>query len=309
MVYNEAMKIFSYAFRIRFVAALSILPFLLGLVIVGRSLISWNMEDVVVSLMFGILGALPLIPAHFLYRGKAWARIFFIIAALLGAIMGLLSFIDGMRERFFIIDFPGHILSIMYNVANINLFPRLGGNSAYEVIISASIIAINMLVIACLINWKSMRSRFDGTYQPAAHIKHMRLARLGAYIIDHLFGGLVLILSLMFMGREAFGTGTFFIRISIAIIVICGVEIIFIICRSQTIGKYFMNLRVVDANTGARISAIRYIFLREFIGSWLVGLGAIPGFNLYRIVDSAFIFSKDERTIHDLIAGTKVVRC
>ena len=256
------MKIFSYHFCVRFILALSILPFLLGLTIVGRSLISWNIEDILSSLLFGILGALPLIPAYFLYRGREWARRFFIIATGIGLIAGLLSFLRGIREHFFFIDFPGHVLSIIYNIAHINLFPRFEYDPTYAAIVSASVVAINLLVLACLINWEAMRYSANNAGKSVSHSKHMRLARLGAYVIDHLFGAFALIISLMFMGREAFNTGTFFTRISIAIVVVFTVEIIFIIRRSQTLGKYLMNLQVVDAKTGARIGALRYVFLQ-----------------------------------------------
>ena len=78
--------------------------------------------------------------------------------------------------------------------------------------------------------------------------------------------------------------------------------------RGQTIGKIIMKIRIVDAVTGEHPGWARLILLRTIVNSVIIGiLNILPGAGvLYFIVDSLFIFRADHRTIHDLIAGTRV---
>ena len=76
--------------------------------------------------------------------------------------------------------------------------------------------------------------------------------------------------------------------------------------NGQTIGKMLLNIRIVSIDDrpigGAGLLLKRYlpmsmISLVPFIGSLLA------------LVDVLFIFRKDRRCVHDLIARTKVVIC
>ena len=57
-----------------------------------------------------------------------------------------------------------------------------------------------------------------------------------------------------------------------------------------------------DANPGF----VKVILLRIFVNG-LIGMVPIVGF-FYSLVDIVFIFREDQRCLHDLIAGTKVVK-
>ena len=90
------------------------------------------------------------------------------------------------------------------------------------------------------------------------------------------------------------------------------VQMVLLATRGQTIGKIIKKIRVVDAVTGEHPGWARLIFLRTIV-SWLISgaLNVIPFVGqglggLYFLVDSLFIFRADHRTIHDLIAGTRV---
>jgi uncharacterized RDD family membrane protein YckC len=85
----------------------------------------------------------------------------------------------------------------------------------------------------------------------------------------------------------------------------------------QTIGKYFMEIRIVNAKSSERRLRGSDFFLRQvliliaclfFI---LIFIGGQPQYSLIPflliLVDSIFIFRKDRRCLHDLMAGTKVV--
>ena len=65
-----------------------------------------------------------------------------------------------------------------------------------------------------------------------------------------------------------------------------------------------MNVRIVDSVTGAHPGWARLILLRVIVQSILTSIPFVGG--IYFIVDSLFIFREDRRTIHDMIAGTRV---
>ena len=85
--------------------------------------------------------------------------------------------------------------------------------------------------------------------------------------------------------------------INIAIFI---VQMVLLVTRGQTIGKIVMKIRIVDAETGEHPGGWRIIMLRVIAHAIL--LVTI----IYLPIDSLFIFRKDRRTIHDLIAQTRV---
>ena len=98
----------------------------------------------------------------------------------------------------------------------------------------------------------------------------------------------------------------------LAFLVIFIVQMVLLATRGQTIGKIIMKIRIVDAQTGEHPGWARLILLRTIVNGLISGvLNAIPVVgqglgSLYVIIDSLFIFRADRRTIHDLIAGTRV---
>lgn len=81
--------------------------------------------------------------------------------------------------------------------------------------------------------------------------------------------------------------------------------------RSQSIGKYLLNIQIYDTQTKKRMTFWRILLLRDFVGRTLV-LGALPIVGIlfqipYGIIDSLFIFSKDRQTLHDRIAHSIVI--
>lgn len=98
----------------------------------------------------------------------------------------------------------------------------------------------------------------------------------------------------------------------LSLFVVFIVQMALLATRGQTIGKIIMGIRIVDARTGEHPGWARLILLRTIV-NWLISgtLNAVPlvgpGLSgIYFIVDSLFIFREDRRTIHDLIAGTRV---
>jgi uncharacterized RDD family membrane protein YckC len=93
--------------------------------------------------------------------------------------------------------------------------------------------------------------------------------------------------------------------------------------RGQTIGKILYGLRIVRASDNARAGLVRAVLLRSLVpsisaspfapstymqlGDWgLAWPAALVG--LIALCDCLFIFRDDRRCLHELIAGTKVVR-
>ncbi len=73
---------------------------------------------------------------------------------------------------------------------------------------------------------------------------------------------------------------------------------------SQTLGKRFMNIIIIDKD-GNPCGFLTNVILREWIIG-LIGLFPVVGV-IIRLVDILFIFRTDRRCIHDMIAGTKVI--
>ena len=87
-------------------------------------------------------------------------------------------------------------------------------------------------------------------------------------------------------------------------------QALLITVRGQNLGKLLLGVRVVRADTGAPAGFGRGVMLR-----FAVPVGLIITLNaffmlglVFLIVDYAFMFRADRRCLHDLMAGTKVVR-
>lgn len=75
--------------------------------------------------------------------------------------------------------------------------------------------------------------------------------------------------------------------------------------NGQTLGKYLVGIKIVDMYTN-KMPFFRLIFTR-IVPMWVVAYVPIIG-GLLNLVNILFIFRADRRCIHDLIAGTQVVR-
>lgn len=76
--------------------------------------------------------------------------------------------------------------------------------------------------------------------------------------------------------------------------------------RGQSVGKAAVGTRIVSADDGRLVPFGRIVLLRQLPPAF-VGLLPFP-YVILSLIDPLFIFRQDRRCIHDLIAGTKVVR-
>ncbi|HEY8537235.1 MAG TPA: RDD family protein [Steroidobacteraceae bacterium] len=136
--------------------------------------------------------------------------------------------------------------------------------------------------------------------------------RLGAFIID------VILLSIVTMPYmwtsnlaeramsdqlEANDTLTLLLVTLIGYLVLNG----YLLHKSgQTIGKRLIGIRIVSATDGQLVS-LGKLFGARYVPIQLAGLVPFIG-NFLWIADALFIFREDRRCLHDLIAGTRVVK-
>ncbi len=128
--------------------------------------------------------------------------------------------------------------------------------------------------------------------------------RLVAVIIDALIYFAVAVVAGI-VGFLAFGGEIAAVVLAvISAIVVFVIQMVLLGSRGQTIGKIAMKVRIIDSVTGMHPGWARLVLLRTILHGILTGIPFVGG--IYWLVDALFIFRADHRTIHDLIAGTRV---
>ena len=140
--------------------------------------------------------------------------------------------------------------------------------------------------------------------------------RLGAYIIDTIIAGIVLVAVAYFnpgplgvtmldimrdpMTQQMSTAG------SIAFVIIfMAINSYLLVTKGQTLGKWMLGIRIVDAASNGAATAVKLLGLR-YVLVLLLPLIPVVG-QLLGLIEVVFIFRDDRRCVHDLIAGTKVV--
>lgn len=86
------------------------------------------------------------------------------------------------------------------------------------------------------------------------------------------------------------------------IVVFTVIQLAYLTTRGQTLGKMICKVKVVMFADGKNGGFVPNVLLRTIVNGLI---GMVP---FYGIVDIFFIFREDRRCIHDLIAGTVVVK-
>lgn len=81
---------------------------------------------------------------------------------------------------------------------------------------------------------------------------------------------------------------------------------VLIATRSQSVGKILLSLRIVRATDGGKSPFVRSFLVRSGVPAVIEYIPLVGG--LFWLVDTCFIFRADRRCLHDLMAGTKVVK-
>ena len=91
-----------------------------------------------------------------------------------------------------------------------------------------------------------------------------------------------------------------------AMLVLFGVQLWMLVTRGQTIGKRALGVRIVRFEDEVNPGFVKVFLLRAVVPAFI---GAVPYLGvLFTLTDICFIFREDRRCLHDLIAGTKVVK-
>lgn len=89
---------------------------------------------------------------------------------------------------------------------------------------------------------------------------------------------------------------------AVGALVLLVVQVYLLMQRSQSIGKYFAKIQIMDYETDMPAGLVRTFLLRSVVNHLISRF--CPG--IYFLVDSLFVFSEEHRCLHDLIAGTYV---
>ncbi len=83
------------------------------------------------------------------------------------------------------------------------------------------------------------------------------------------------------------------------------IQIILIATRGQTLGKMILNIKIVDEVTLEKTTFFRSVLLRsvlvKYLGYYFISI-------LLFVIDFGFLFSKKNRTVHDRLAKTLVIK-
>lgn len=89
----------------------------------------------------------------------------------------------------------------------------------------------------------------------------------------------------------------------LAVLIYLFIQVYLLTTKGQTIGKKLLKIKIVQYPSGMEGGFTRNFLLRYFVNNLFAYL--IP---LYGIVDVLFIFSEEQRCLHDRLAGTMVIQ-
>jgi len=111
------------------------------------------------------------------------------------------------------------------------------------------------------------------------------------------------------MGSDVETMSTSFTTTLVATVINIGIFLLingkFLASNGQTVGKKLMGVKIVSLSGG--ILPLKDVILRRYAPPVLISIIPIIG-GIFCLADVLCIFRGDRRCIHDLIAGTKVVR-
>ena len=135
--------------------------------------------------------------------------------------------------------------------------------------------------------------------------------RFGGALIDSLLSVIIVIPVMIFLGifvqikeRQRIFLGQQIGFFMFGILLFLALHGYLIAKHGQTIGKKIVGTKMVDLN-GQLVPLGKIYFLRYFIVSLIIQMPLLG--QLFALTDCLFIFRKDKRCIHDIIAGTQVV--
>lgn len=139
-----------------------------------------------------------------------------------------------------------------------------------------------------------------------------RLARFVGAMIDTLILFALLIPLLMYSGHWQLAMAGQESVIDVAMMSLLSISVFLTINgyllakRGQTVGKIITKIRIVDNETNKLLPFVRVYGLRYLPLGVITYVGTLG--SLIALVDILFVFSVDRRCLHDIIAGSKVIK-
>lgn len=138
-----------------------------------------------------------------------------------------------------------------------------------------------------------------------------RWSRLWASIIDSLIMMLVIVPAMYFTGAfDDLANGvepSLVYNLAIGLLGFVVFFLIngkFLISDGQTIGKKILGIKIVDLN--GNLPGVKQHLLKRYAVYFIPGQVPVVG-QIFSVVNILFIFGKEKRCLHDMVAGTKVV--
>ncbi len=152
-----------------------------------------------------------------------------------------------------------------------------------------------------------------GLYNEPVQVTEAMLAsplqRLGARLVDGAMCSIIMALVFFFAGvsllASAFNPSGALSTIAIGYLAYIGVNIYFLCTAGQTIGKKLMGVRIARLD-GRKASFWAVIFIR-MLAFFILTIIPFIGWAI-ALIDICFIFRSDRRMLHDLLAGTVVLK-
>lgn len=138
-----------------------------------------------------------------------------------------------------------------------------------------------------------------------------RWQRLGAYLLDLLILVAVVVVLVMplayyFEDLELSERGYEMAALVIGLFAFLAMNWHLLVTRGQTVGKKIVGIHMVDYKTQT-VPPISRVLTFRFLPFWLLGFVPVLG-DIILIIDALFIFGMEKRCLHDLMAGTMVIR-
>jgi uncharacterized RDD family membrane protein YckC len=148
--------------------------------------------------------------------------------------------------------------------------------------------------------------------QPLAERLAGRGRRLVATLIDMLLVPALTVLLIMITGvvehAEAFRNLMWVLYVFLlAVLSYLVLNGYWLYTRGQTVGKRVMKVAIIETASGERAAFWKLIGIRALFFP-LLFVVISPVLAVLPIVDQAFVFGKSRRCVHDLAAGTSVIR-
>jgi len=132
--------------------------------------------------------------------------------------------------------------------------------------------------------------------------------RILACLIDLSIGVLAVLLATFTLSQSVDNVLSI-IGVFVSVAIVLGVivyQAVSLSSTGQTVGKRMMQLRVVNFSDASNPGFVKAVLVRWWLPTLICPIPYLG--RVFWLADGLFVFKKDRRCLHDLMAGTKVVQ-